>query len=330
MNEVADNRKLVAFIYQLLRDHLPIGVVEETVREQERHGSATFVFTNGYTAKYAQEVADRLLVDQAPAATPADPEQDLEDLKAEIDKLDAHPSDFEGMVVGSSEEPEDERSGCPCLIVEPCSRNCTCATPVLSGGCRRCARYGSAEQRKAAAEFIALAIGRFREDKVNDTSMISFEKAKKLAGAPEDERTESIFIGLCHAHSAGLEHGYAQAKNEVRTEMALSDEALKRVLAENNRWRYLYLDQPEDRLYHAKDNTWWRRDDKHWTGIGGLVSADPPPGWVEKSKLDVQPALIRLSALYEAARSDERAADMKSHYEFLQKLLVGAIHDESV
>lgn len=24
-------------------------------------------------------------------------------------------------------------------------------------------------------------------------------------------------------------------------------------------WERLYLDQPEDRLYHAKDKTWWRR-----------------------------------------------------------------------
>lgn len=43
------------------------------------------------------------------------------------------------------------------------------------------------------------------------------------------------------------------------------------------RWRRLYLDQPEDRLYHAKDGTWWtRRDDTH-LGMGALYSAPPPP-----------------------------------------------------
>lgn len=32
-----------------------------------------------------------------------------------------------------------------------------------------------------------------------------------------------------------------------------------------------FCDKPEDRLYHAKDRTWWRRDEK-----GRLKRADPP------------------------------------------------------
>lgn len=35
------------------------------------------------------------------------------------------------------------------------------------------------------------------------------------------------------------------------------------------------LDKPEDRLYHAADGTWWRREGASLR----LVSADPPPGW---------------------------------------------------
>lgn len=45
-----------------------------------------------------------------------------------------------------------ERSGCPCTLVAPCSPRCTCADPESSGGCQRCALYGSPEQRQAAAE----------------------------------------------------------------------------------------------------------------------------------------------------------------------------------
>ena len=45
--------------------------------------------------------------------------------------------------------------GCPCCYTTPCSSRCTCANPVLSGGCRRCATYGSLEQRQAAAKHIA-------------------------------------------------------------------------------------------------------------------------------------------------------------------------------
>jgi len=42
--------------------------------------------------------------------------------------------------------------GCPCTLIEPCSVNCTCANPIMSGGCLRCCRYGSLEQRTAQAQ----------------------------------------------------------------------------------------------------------------------------------------------------------------------------------
>lgn len=46
---------------------------------------------------------------------------------------------------------------CPCEFeeIEPCHPQCTCRTPVLSAGCRRCATYGSDEQRLAAAKRLA-------------------------------------------------------------------------------------------------------------------------------------------------------------------------------
>lgn len=59
---------------------------------------------------------------------------------------------------------------------------------------------------------------------------------------------------------------------------------IKALQTEVLRWRSLYLDKPEDRLYHASDNTWWRRDDTRPGGVGSLVRADPPPGWVDKSE----------------------------------------------
>lgn len=39
---------------------------------------------------------------------------------------------------------------CPCTIIEPCSYACTCANPFKSGGCLRCSKYGSEEQRLRA------------------------------------------------------------------------------------------------------------------------------------------------------------------------------------
>ena len=43
---------------------------------------------------------------------------------------------------------------CPCEYeeVEPCHYVCTCRNPVMSGGCQRCCRYGSLEQRVARAK----------------------------------------------------------------------------------------------------------------------------------------------------------------------------------
>lgn len=55
------------------------------------------------------------------------------------------------------------------------------------------------------------------------------------------------------------------------------EEEIARLRDEVSRWRRLYLDKPEDRLYHASDRTWWRRDDAHPYGAGTLVRAEPPP-----------------------------------------------------
>jgi hypothetical protein len=54
-------------------------------------------------------------------------------------------------------------SGCPCCYTTPCKKQCTCAHPYMSGGCDRCASYGSLEQRKAAAERLAKIIDAAKE-----------------------------------------------------------------------------------------------------------------------------------------------------------------------
>lgn len=54
--------------------------------------------------------------------------------------------------------PFNTYGGCPCLVIEACTENCSCAHPFLSGGCLRCAKYGSMPQRVAAATFIAAAV----------------------------------------------------------------------------------------------------------------------------------------------------------------------------
>lgn len=48
---------LVSFLYELMRDRLPAGVVEQIVNQSP---PMRIQFTNGYLARYAQDIADRL------------------------------------------------------------------------------------------------------------------------------------------------------------------------------------------------------------------------------------------------------------------------------
>ena len=55
---VDDDRPLVGFLYELMRDHLPVGVVERIARNSAYTGTTSF--TNGHLARYAQDLAERL------------------------------------------------------------------------------------------------------------------------------------------------------------------------------------------------------------------------------------------------------------------------------
>lgn len=50
--------KLVSFLYELMRDHLPPGEVERLVRNSQEAGDT--LYTNGWLAKYAEDLANRL------------------------------------------------------------------------------------------------------------------------------------------------------------------------------------------------------------------------------------------------------------------------------
>lgn len=55
---INSNSKLVSFLYLLMRDHLPAGVIEEIIRDAEE--TTDCQFTNGWLAKYAEDLKDRL------------------------------------------------------------------------------------------------------------------------------------------------------------------------------------------------------------------------------------------------------------------------------
>ena len=69
--EIDDDRRVVAFLYLLMRDHLTPGVVETIIDEVTTNRMARFsvegghiLFTNGWLARHAQDVADRLGIRQ--------------------------------------------------------------------------------------------------------------------------------------------------------------------------------------------------------------------------------------------------------------------------
>lgn len=55
--EINVDSKLVSFLYELMRDHLPPGQVEAIVRASQEPDCQ---YTNGWLAQYAQDLANRL------------------------------------------------------------------------------------------------------------------------------------------------------------------------------------------------------------------------------------------------------------------------------
>jgi hypothetical protein len=55
--EININDRLTSFLYELMRDHLPLGVVEKLVCDSMESDVA---YTNGWLAKYAEDLAKRL------------------------------------------------------------------------------------------------------------------------------------------------------------------------------------------------------------------------------------------------------------------------------
>lgn len=52
------NSKLVSFLYQLMRDHVPAGEIESLMMNSSE---PDVLYTNGWLAKYAEYIANRLL-----------------------------------------------------------------------------------------------------------------------------------------------------------------------------------------------------------------------------------------------------------------------------
>lgn len=56
----ASERELVSFFYELMRDHLPPGKVEEIVQHVLNEEGNPVAYTNGWLARYANYIVQRL------------------------------------------------------------------------------------------------------------------------------------------------------------------------------------------------------------------------------------------------------------------------------
>jgi len=78
---VNDTRLLVGFLYMLMRDKMTPGNIEgillelSNAHDYDESEVRTFQFTNGWLAKYAQDVADRLLANKKTLKTIDKPEK---------------------------------------------------------------------------------------------------------------------------------------------------------------------------------------------------------------------------------------------------------------
>ncbi len=87
-------------------------------------------------------------------------------------------------------ERDEAQNGCPCTIVEPCRSSCTCANPLMSGGCDRCARYGNEEQRIAAATRLV------RLDRERDEMENMLLAVGNIVGGPTMAYAPTMFLYL--------------------------------------------------------------------------------------------------------------------------------------
>jgi hypothetical protein len=83
-------------------------------------------------------------------------------------------------------------TGCPCTLTTPCGPNCTCSNPDLSGGCLRCCSYGSLDQRKAMAMWLASAL----TPAINYSRVAATSASDLTAPSPA---SPSVAVRLCES-----------------------------------------------------------------------------------------------------------------------------------
>lgn len=115
---------------------------------------------------------------------------------AAFERLTAGPAQPSGDAGGLGPQGEMlPRAVCPCSLVTPCRPSCSCGNSVLSGGCDRCASYGSFDQQLAAARRLAERDARIAALEAERDSL-----KHELACAVDDYKTNTRQLADCGKH----------------------------------------------------------------------------------------------------------------------------------
>ncbi len=57
---INNHRQIVAFLYILMRDHITPGTIESLVTQSNNPLGKELLFTNGWLAQYAENIANRI------------------------------------------------------------------------------------------------------------------------------------------------------------------------------------------------------------------------------------------------------------------------------
>jgi DNA-binding ferritin-like protein len=102
---------------------------------------------------------------------------------------------------------------------------------------------------------------------------------------------------------------YKDVIDEYQAVLELVTKTRNQIESDLARERSTWCDKPEDRLYHAEDGTWWRRDEH-----GACKRADPPAELTEAVR-------VRKIAESEADQDEEAVVAMRKELERARELL---------
>jgi len=123
----------------------------------------------------------------------------------------------------SSATPPPDWRGCPCTLIEPCRPSCTCGYRGLSGGCDRCASYGSKEQRLAAATRLATRLAAPPADLTAEVNRLR----RSVRGVKAPCRQCGDTLAKCLEATCCVGCNHATAAPAVETKLLVSDEWLR-------------------------------------------------------------------------------------------------------